>query len=115
MLADTHGDGRRESEGGATLPPQPELTIAGGSSSPRSFGDVNSAAFAVVTAGAMQAWNLAKLQKFSGEKVNDDDGLRQFVLEFERHAQLAGWTGATKQLQFEVHLSGRALRMYESL
>ena len=66
-------------------------------------------------AGAMMAWNLPRLQKFSGEKVNDEDGLKQFVREFERHSRLAGWTGETQRLQFEVHLSGRALRMYESL
>ena len=48
-------------------------------------------------------------------EVNDEDGLKQFVREFERHSRLAGWTGETQRLQFEVHLSGRALRMYESL
>lgn len=47
--------------------------------------------------------------------MNDEDGLKQFLKEFERHSILAGWSGEVKRLQFEVHLGGRALRMYESL
>ena len=39
---------------------------------------------------AMMARNLLRLQKFPGEKVNDEDGLRSFAKEFERHSRLAG-------------------------
>ena len=63
----------------------------------------------------MMAWSLPKLQKFTGERENDEEGLKQFVKEFERHSRLAGWFDEVQRLQFEVHLGGRALRMYESL
>ena len=66
-------------------------------------------------ASAMRAWSLPRLQKFTGERVNDEDGFKQFVKEFERYSLLAGWSGEIRRLQFEVHLGGRALRMYESL
>jgi hypothetical protein len=66
-------------------------------------------------ASALLAWNLPRIQKFTGEKVHDEEGLKSFVKEFERHACLVGWSGEVKRLQFEVHLGGRALRMYESL
>ena len=113
--AETDVDGQGEREGVATPPPQSEFPTLESTSPLGSATDATAVELQQSAAGAMQAFNLPKLQKFSGEKVNDDDGLRQFVREFERHAQLVGWTGATKKLQYEVHLSGRALRMYESL
>ncbi len=59
--------------------------------------------------------SLPKLSRFSGERPDQDDGPELFICEFERHAQLAGWTGKVKRLQFEVHLTGRALKTYDSL
>ncbi len=50
---------------------------------------------------------LPRLSKFAGEQVDTEEPLEQFIREFERHAQLAKWTGEDKRLQFEVHLTGR--------
>lgn len=68
-----------------------------------------------VPASAIAHLHLPRMTKFAGEKIDNDESLDQFIREFERHASLAGWTGDVKRLQFEVHLTGRALRMYESL
>ena len=59
--------------------------------------------------------SLPRLQKFTGDKLDDDDAVDQFLREFERHATLAGWQGDVKRVQFELHLSGRALRVYEGI
>lgn len=64
---------------------------------------------------AFSSLSLPRLNKFTGDKPEDDDGADHFIREFERHAKLAGWDGETLQLQFEVHLSGRALKVYEAL
>ena len=64
---------------------------------------------------AIHPINLPKLSRFSGERQGDEDAIEQFLREFERHSQLAAWVGETKRLQFEVHLSGRALKVYDSL
>ena len=59
--------------------------------------------------------SLPRLQKFSGDKVDDDEAVDQFLREFERHSVLAGWKGEVKRVQFELHLTGRALRVYENI
>ena len=66
-------------------------------------------------ASAMFAWSLPRLQKFTGDKMQEEDGLKSFIREFERHAKLSKWSEEEKRLRFELQLGGRALRMYESL
>ena len=55
------------------------------------------------------------MQKFTGDKMQEEDGLKSFIREFERHAKLSKWSEEEKRLRFELQLGGRALRMYESL
>ena len=64
---------------------------------------------------AMLAWNLPRLPKFTSEKVHDEDALKSFIKEIERHSRLARLSGEVQRLQFEVHLSRKALRMYKTL
>ncbi len=59
--------------------------------------------------------SLPKLREFSGDRSDDGESLEQCVLEFERHAELTGWVGDIKHLQLEVHLTGRALKVYDGL
>ncbi len=70
----------------------------------------------MVLSSAAANVRLPRLAKYAGENLDDDDdSLDRFLREFERHAQLASWSGDVKRLQFEVHLTGRALKVYESL
>ena len=66
-------------------------------------------------ASLIRTLNLPRLHRFSGEKVNDTDGARQFVRDFEKYARLARWSEEEKLPQFEFHLQGRALRIFDSL
>ena len=66
-------------------------------------------------ASLIRTLNLPRLHLFSGEKVNDTDGARQFVRDFEKYARLARWSEEEKLPQFEFHLQGRALRIFDSL
>ena len=66
-------------------------------------------------ARATVAWRLPRLQKFTGEKMQEEDRLKSIIREFERHAKLSKWSEEKKRLRFEIQLGGRALRMYKSL
>lgn len=68
-----------------------------------------------VALASLTSLSLPRLQKFAGDKLDDDDVVDQFLREFERHSLLAGWRGTVKKVQFEFHLSGRALRVYEAI
>ena len=66
-------------------------------------------------ASLIRTLNLPRLHRFSGEKVNDSDEARQFVRNFEKYARLARWSEEEKLPQFEYHLQGRALRIFDFL
>ena len=68
-----------------------------------------------VTLASLTSLSLPRLQKFTSEKLDNDDAVDQFLREFEQHALLAGRRGAVKKVRFELHLSGRALRVYEAI
>ena len=59
--------------------------------------------------------SLPRLNKFTGDKPDDDDGADQLLTQCERHDKLAGRESEQLKLKFEVHLSGRALNVYEAL
>ena len=42
--------------------------------------------------------SLPHLQKFPGDKVNDDEAVDHFLREFERNSILAGWKGEVKRV-----------------
>ena len=58
---------------------------------------------------------LPTLPKFTGEDRDDVDSLRRWLLKLEKHAELQWWTDREKLVQFELHLSVRAERVYEVL
>ena len=45
----------------------------------------------------------------------DVDALGGWLAKLEKHAELLCWSERTKLLQFELHLTGRAERLYELL
>ena len=58
---------------------------------------------------------LPTLPKFSGEDRDDVDSLWRWLAKLEKHAELQHWTEHEKLVQFELHLAGRAERLYEIL
>ena len=64
---------------------------------------------------AIRSMAMPKLQPYNGRDDPEGEKLDQFVKEFERHAQVAGWTGQLKVQQFALRLTGRALTAYESI
>ena len=58
---------------------------------------------------------LPSLPKYSGDDREDVDSLRRWLAKLEKHAELLGWTEREKLVQFELHLTGRAERVYEVL
>ena len=59
--------------------------------------------------------SMAMLQPYNGRDDAEGEKLEKFVKEFERHSQVAGWTGQLKVQQFALRLTGRALTAYESI
>ena len=55
---------------------------------------------------------LSTLTKFTGEDRKKVDSLRRWL---DKHAELQRWTDREKLAQFELHLAGRAERVYEVL
>ena len=58
---------------------------------------------------------LPPLPEFRGDPPLDEDGYQRWLRKLARHAELQGWTGRNKLLQFELHLGGRAEQIYEVL
>jgi len=58
---------------------------------------------------------LPTLPKFSGDDRDDVDSLKRWLAKLEKHAELQCWTEREKLVQFELHLAGRAERVYEIL
>ena len=58
---------------------------------------------------------LPTLPKFTGEDRDDVDSLRRWLAKLDKHAELQRWTDREKLVQFELHLAGRAERVYEVL
>ena len=79
----------------------------GGSPEPESLGES--------TWGAGNRLKLPTLPKFTGEDRDDVDSLRRWIAKLEKHAELQKWTDREKLVQFELHLAGRAERVYEVL
>ena len=55
------------------------------------------------------------MPKFSGEDTDDTDAFDHWARKLDKHAELEGWTDRQKLLQFELHLCGKAERVYEVL
>ena len=58
---------------------------------------------------------LPTLPKFTGEDRDDVDSLCRWLAKLDKHAELQRWTDREKLVQFELHLAGRAERVYEVL
>ena len=58
---------------------------------------------------------LPALAKFTGEDRDDVDGFVRWLRRLERHAELEQWTERQKLIQFELHLAGKAEKVYEVL
>lgn len=52
---------------------------------------------------------------FDGANRDDVDALSRWLAKLAKHAELLRWSERTKLLQFELHLAGRAERVYELL
>ena len=58
---------------------------------------------------------LPLLPTFDGANRDDIDALGRWLTKLAKHAELLRWSDHTKLLQFELHLAGRAERVYELL
>ena len=63
---------------------------------------------------AIRSMAMPKLQPYNRDDP-EGEKLEQFVKEFERHSQVAGWTDQLNVQQFALRLTGRALTAYESI
>ena len=58
---------------------------------------------------------LPALPKFSGDDSEDGSAFDRWARKIDKHAELEGWSDRQKLLQFELHLFGKAERVYEVL
>ena len=58
-------------------------------------------------------FKLPALPKFNGDDKDAVDSLKRWLAKLEKHAELQCWTEREKLVQFELHLAGRAERVYE--
>ena len=58
---------------------------------------------------------LPALPKFSGDDRDDVDSLKRWLARLEKHAELQWQTEQERLVQFELHLAGRAERVFEVL
>ena len=58
---------------------------------------------------------LPALPKFSDDDSYDSNAFDRWVQKLDKYAELEGWTDGQKLLQFELHLCGKAERVYEVL
>ena len=64
--------------------------------------------------GVEKSLKLPPLPAFDGDNREDVDALGRWLAKLEKHAEFR-WSERTKLLQFELHLTGRAERVYELL
>ena len=62
-----------------------------------------------------ESLKLPPLPAFDGDNREDVDALSRWLAKLGKHAELMQWSERTKLLQFELHLTGRAERVYELL
>ena len=65
--------------------------------------------------GSRPRLSLPSLTMFSGESMDDDGAFDRWLRKFERYAQLEHWSSSERLAQLELHLSGRAEKLYELL
>ena len=92
-----------------------QVSLASGDSNPQRQSLASSTSRNQVRVNSQLDLKLPALAKFSGEERDDGDTFDRWVRRLEKHAELQQWSERGKLLQFELHLVGRAERVYEVL
>ena len=83
--------------------------------SPSDISDTESAPMSSERRRSGRRLSLPPLSLFSGEIADDEGAFNRWLRKLQRHAELGYWSPSEKLAQLELHLTGKAERLFELL